>query len=216
MLKRVFFLATLSLMLAGALGGQAQAKRVLDEKLDLKTLTTLATNGQLIYFEQHGGNITDRLVVTLINAPLDKVWSVITDFSNYNKFIPTMLPPKVTKKSDKEYNVDFVLDISIYGPIKTTQKYSTAYELSKPYLYMYEVGKPKVTKDKANYWKLVPVAGGKKTLVFYLDKAPDLKSLGTLVYNIASTKPELALALQVSPVSIVVQQLKEYVERKKK
>ena len=204
----------LAIALAG-FAGQAQAKRVLDEKLDLASLQKMAAMGQLIHLEYKGNTLVNRMVCVLVNAPPAKVWTVITDFANYHKFVPDMLPPKVTKLSATEYKVDFTLDIKILGPVKTTQKYGMLYSLENPYLYMYDPTKAKGSKANASYWKLVPVNGGKKTMLFYLDEAPDLGKMGSLVVNVVREKPELALALQVSPVSIMVQEIKKYVEGKK-
>ena len=193
----------------------APTKRVLDESLDMKTLQKMASTGQLIHLQyDKSGKLTHRMVATLINAPLDTVWKTVTDFKNYNKFIPGLQPPKVRQISKTEYVVDNTLNVEIYGPIKNTNKYSVGYELKKPILYMYDPSKKKPAQSEMNIWKLVKVDGGKKTLIFYLDEAPDLKDLGSFVYGIVKDKPELSLALQVSPVSIMVQQLKNYVEKK--
>ena len=196
-------------------GSRAHALGVLDQKLDLKTIEKMAATGQVIHLEYKGGVLQYRMVCTLIDAPLDKVWKALTDFENYHKFTPEMMPPKVTKISSTEFRADFTLQIEIYGPLKTTQKYSVQYNLEKPVLYMHDPKGPRPPRNKANFWKLAPAGNGKKTLVFYFDKAPDLKDLGSFVHGIVKDRPELALALQVSPVSIQVQELKKYVEKKK-
>ena len=204
----VFFLAASEI---GAISGE----RVLDEKLDVKTLKTMAEKGQLIHLQyDEQGLLEYRMVCTLVNAPIEKVWHVLTDFENYKQFIPGMATPKVNKVSDNEYIVDFTLNIEIFGPIKSTQKYSIRYNPSQPYLYMSDPAKKRPPKNELDFWQLVKIDGGKRTLVFYLDKAPDLKELGNFVYGIVKEKPELALALQVSPVSIMVQEMKDYAERR--
>lgn len=214
MIRRAAVTLLIAVALAG-FAGQAQAKRVLDEKLDMATLQKMAASGQLIHLEYKGNTLVNRMVCVLVKAPPAKVWAVITDFGNYHKFVPEMLPPKVTKISATEYKVDFTLDIKILGPVKTTQKYSMLYSLENPYLYMYDPAAAKGPKASASYWKVVPVSGGKQTMLFYLDAAPDLGKMGSLVVNVVKEKPELALALQVSPVSIMVQEIKKYAEGKK-
>jgi hypothetical protein len=62
---------------------------------------------------------------------------------------------------------------------------------------------------------MASVDGGKRTLLFYLDPAPDLSKMGSLVSSVVKEKPELGLALQVSPVSIMVQGIKKYIEHTK-
>lgn len=216
MKNRAYLLLFISVCLLTMLSsGPAAAKSVLDEKLDMGTLQKMASTGQLIHLEYKGNVLVNRMVCTLVNAPPDKVWAVITDFRNYHRFIPFMQPAKITKISANEYKVDFTLDITIIGPIKTTLKYANEYILEKPYLYQYDPTLPKTAKSEFNYWKIVPVDGGKKTLLFYLEKPPDLAKLGTLVANIVRTKPEIGLGLQVSPISIAVAEVKKYVERKK-
>lgn len=214
MLKKALPFIVPILIFTVVLTAAAPTSRVLDENLDMKTLQKMASSGQLIHLQyDKSGKLAYRMVATQVNAPIDKVWKVVTDFKNYNKFIPGLQPPKVRQLSKTEFVVDNTLNVEIYGPIKTVNKYSVGYELKKPMVYMYDPSKKKPDQSEMNLWKLVDV-DGKKTLIFYLDEAPDLKDLGTFVYGIVKDKPELSLALQVSPVSIMVQQLKTYAEKK--
>jgi hypothetical protein len=186
----------------------------LEQNLDQDTLIKLAEKGQLfnmIYNEK--GELTHRLCVIMVDASPDVVWGVITDFKNYDKFIPDMDPPVVRNKKEDEITVDFTLKIKIVGPIATTQKYSTRYVMKKPKLYMYD---PEDSSVEPGFWQLTPIDGGKRTLVYYYDKAPDLMEMGKLVSGLVTTRPEFALALQVSPVSILLNQTKEYAEKKAK
>ncbi|HOY63274.1 MAG: Polyketide cyclase / dehydrase and lipid transport [bacterium ADurb.Bin236] len=186
----------------------------LEQNLDQDTLIKLAEKGQLfnmIYDEK--GELTHRLCIVMVDASPDIVWGVITDFKNYDKFIPDMDPPVIRNKKDNEATVDFVLRIKIVGPIASTQKYSTRYVMKKPKMFMHD---PEDSSVEPGFWQLTPIDGGKRTLVYYYDKAPDLMELGKLVSGLVTTRPEFALALQVSPVSILLNQTKEYAEKKAK
>jgi hypothetical protein len=214
-MKRILTAAILFVMVSAlSLAADTKVKSVLDENLDLKTIKTLIEHGQLfnmIYNDK--GELAYRMCAVLVYAPPDLVWKVITDFKNYDKFVPDMLPPVLRNEKKNEITVDFTLKISIVMGISTTQKYSTRYVLSKPMLYMYD------TENKLRepgFWKLVPVDDDTRTMLFYYDAAPDLSKMGKLVDGVTKAKPEFALALQVSPVSILVNEAKAYIEKKNK
>ncbi len=188
------------------------AKNVLDEQLDQKTMKIMLQYGQLlelVYNEK--GELTHRMCAVLVNAKPDIVWSTITDFSNYDKFVPGMEPPVLKNKKKDEITVDFTLRIKIVMGVSSTQEYSTRYVFKKPILYMYD---PKDVTKEPGFWKMVPVDNGKQTILYYYDPAPDLTKMGALVSGVVKAKPEFALALQVSPISILLNQTKAFAEKK--
>lgn len=190
--------------------GFARSKNVLDEKLDMKTLVTLTKHGLLISLEDVDGKLKYRMVSALVNAAPDKVWRVLTRFEDYGNFVPEMVQPVIEKRTKTETVVAFTLEIRILGPIKSTQNYKTRYVFKKPRLYMYSLDDPRL---EPGYWEVTPVDGGKKTLLFYIDTAPDLMKMGTLVSSVVKAKPELGLAIQVSPITILVQAIKTESEK---
>lgn len=213
-MKRLFCALALVLTFAAFAGAAEKGKTILDQNLDQKTIMALIEHGQLfnlIYNDK--GELTHRMCAVLANAPLDFVWNVITNFENYDKFVPGMLPPALRDEKKNEVTVDFILKINIIMGISSTQKYSTRYVLAKPILYMHD---PENSSSEPGFWKLVPVDGGKRTILYYYDPAPDLSKLGKLVDGVTKAKPELALALQVSPISILLNETKAYIEKKAK
>jgi ribosome-associated toxin RatA of RatAB toxin-antitoxin module len=195
-------------------GAAPRAKSILDEELDQKTIKMLVEQGQLldlIYDDK--GELVHRMCVVLVNAKPDVVWSAITDFQNYDKFVPGMEPPVIKDKKKNEVTVEFTLKINIIMGVSYTQTYSTRYVFKKPILYMYN---PEEPKKEPNIWKLVPVDNGARTILYYYDTPPDLTKMGSLVAGVSKAKPEIALALQVSPISILLNQTKSYIEQKMK
>ena len=181
------------------------AKKVLDENLDTNTLKLMAQHGQLIHLAYDGEDLTYRTVIMLVDAPLDVVWSVITDIENYGKFIPEMLAPKIVSKKNDEVIAEHTVQVKIILGVSASEKYTTRYVFKKPRVYMNDPKKPKI---EPGYWEVKPVDGGSKTLLLYTDHAPNLAEMGTMVKTVVRVKPELGLALQVSPVSILVKAMK--------
>ncbi len=212
-MKKLFAAILLALSLFGV-SLPIHAKNVLDEQLDQKTIKKMLEYGQLldlIYDEK--GELTHRMCAVLVNAKPDIVWNVITDFENYDKFVPGMEPPVLKNKKKDEITVDFTLKIKIVMGVNSTQEYSTRYVFRKPILYMYD---PKDGSKEPGFWKIVPVDNGTQTILYYYDPAPDLTKMGALVAGVVKAKPEFALALQVSPISILLNQTKAYAEQKAK
>ena len=181
------------------------AKKVLDENLDTNTLKLMAQHGQLIHLAYDGEDLTYRTVIMLVDAPLDVVWNVITDIENYGEFIPEMLAPKIISKKNDEVIAEHIVQVKIILGVSASEKYTTRYVFKKPRVYMSDPKKPKV---EPGYWEVKPVDGGSKTLLLYTDPAPNLAEMGTMVKTVVRVKPELGLALQVSPVSILVKAIK--------
>lgn len=186
------------------------AEKVLEENLDVETLKLMAGHGQLIHLSYDGEELTYRTVMTLVNAPLNVVWKVISNAEKYVEFVPQMQSVEVLDKKGGEITVEHTVKIKIVGPIAATEKYSTRYVFDKPKVVMYDPEKP---EEEPGYWELVPVNDGKKTLLIYFDKAPNLEEMGTVVRTVLRTKPELGLALQVSPVSILTKAMKARAEK---
>lgn len=193
---------------------QTSAKNILDENLDKNTIIRLAEQGQLLnlVYDKHG-ELTNRMCAVIADAPLDIVWNVITDYADYYKFVPEMESSIIKSSKSNEATVDFTLKIKIIMGVSSTQKYSTRYVKEKPILHMYD---PENPKAEPGFWKLVPINGGKRTLILYYDKAPDLMKMGSLVSGVVSSRPELAIALQLSPISMLLDATREYSEKKAK
>ena len=208
-MKRLFTVAAAFCLLISA--RCALAQDVLREELDTATIKKMAEYGQLINLIYNDeGELTHRMHAVVINAPLDTVWDVITDYQNYDRFVPEMMPPEIRSSDDESTVVDFTLKIRIIMGVSSTQKYATEYIKEKPVLHMRNPDDP---ADKGGYWKLEPVEDGEKTLTFYFDPAPDLSKMGRLVEGITKSKPEFRIALQVSPVTILLNETKAYVEK---
>jgi len=210
-MKRFHVIAAAVLCLFVLVQTAVAEENILDQDLDIKTIKKMAEHGQLInliYNDQ--GELTHRMHAVVINADLDTVWGVITDYKNYDKFVPEMIPPKIRESEDDRTIVDFTLKIRIIMGVSSTQEYSTMYVEEKPVLHMLNPDKP---DEEGGFWKLVPVENGEKTLAFYYDPVPDLSEMGRLVAGVAKSKPEFAIALQVSPVTILMNETKAYIEK---
>lgn len=212
MMRRCVIIVFVLVMVAACGATAAKPGTILKEGIDRATITELAQKGQLmnlIYNDE--GELTHRMCAVVVNAGPDTVWDVITDYENYDKFIPDMAPPEIReRKAGGVTLVDFTLRIRIVMGVGTTQKYSTKFVPERPFLYRYDPGDPGA---EPGFWELVPLEDGAKTLLFYYDTVPDLSRMGGLVSGLTSARPEFRIALQVSPMSILVSETKKYAEK---
>jgi len=206
----VFFTFFVFIISSFSSGARAE-KNILEENLDKATIRKLLDFGQILTLKYDAaGNISHRVCGVLVNAPSDLVWNVLNDFKNYDEFIIGMEEPSIGKSGKGATIVDFVLKIKVLAGIGTTQKYSQMFVPRKPKLFIYDPEKP---DREPGFWSVAPTDDG-KTILFYYDMAPDLNDMGKLISGVAKSKQEFAIALQVSPVSVLVNSVKAYAEKK--
>ncbi|MCK4358160.1 MAG: SRPBCC family protein, partial [Candidatus Cloacimonetes bacterium] len=143
----------------------------------------------------------------IIDAPLDKVWQVITDFENYPNFIPGHKECKIIKRHGNEITVESAVTFKFMG-IGSTVRYTTKHILKKPELIIVDTEKNR----QRGCFKLIPIDEGRRVVLFYNKEAKDVKDFGRVAKFLIIQKPEMEFPLQVSPLRINIKAIKERAE----
>lgn len=173
-------------------------------------LNVLLSQGEVVHIEEP--DASGRQFVTgmvLINAPIEKVWDVITDFDRYDEFMPQANGIRIIKKDGDSWDVDYNLRFK-FSVISTKVHYVLRHRLRKPT----EAVASEITgdiKDVHACWELRPSPDGKATIASYRHYS-DLTSLGSLMKFFLKEQPQLGTAVQVSTAALVVKAVKARVE----
>ena len=201
--KTSAIILTMSLVILVANNGFAN---VLEQELDESTLKILVKEGGLIHLEEINGEIKYITLAILIDAPLDKVWKVLTDFENYPEFIPGHKDCKIIKKENNEITVESAVEFK-FMVIGSTVRYTTKYILKKPELIIIDT---EINRETGRY-KLIPIDQGKRVVLFRT-KEVDRDNFTGVAKFLTNKKPEMEFPLYLSPLRINIKAIKERAE----
>jgi ribosome-associated toxin RatA of RatAB toxin-antitoxin module len=180
---------------------------LLEQTLDESTLKVLLNRGELILLEEKNGKLKYIDYAILIDAPLDKVWQVITDFENYPDFIPGQKLCKIINKQGNVMIVESAVEFKFMG-VGSTVNYTTKYILQKPELIIFDT---KRNKETGRY-KFIPIDEGKRVVLFRT-KEVDRDNFTGVVKILINKKPEIEFSLYLSPLRINMKAIKERAEK---
>jgi len=180
---------------------------LLEQELDESTLKVLLNRGELILLEEKNGKIKYITLAIIIDAPLDKVWQVITDFENYPNFVPGHKDCKIIKRHGNEMTVESAVIFKFMG-IGSIVRYTTKYILKKPELIIFDTEKNRET----GRYKLIPIDEGKRVVLFRTKEAVDVDNFGRVAKFLVIQKPEMEFSMQLSPLRININAIKERAE----
>lgn len=187
--KRVMGLVLVSIFLLG--GGSASSSESLPEEFMVIIEESFARGGQMMILEMEPERLY-RIGSTLIDAPLEKVWEVLTDFENWSEFVPMMTKSKIAQRKENRVTLDITLTTRLLM-IPFHYSYTMVYELEKPKVFILCPEK----LEKTGFYKLLSM--GEKTLLIVSEQAPCLEEMGGLIALIARVVPGAELALHLSP-----------------
>ena len=179
---------------------------ILEQELDESTLKILLNKGELIHLEEINGEIKYITLTILIDAPLDKVWKVLTDFENYPEFIPGHKDCKIIKKDNNEITVESAVEFK-FMVIGSTVRYTTKYILKKPELIIIDT---EINRETGRY-KLIPINQGKRVVLFRT-KEVDRDNFTGVAKFLINKKPEMEFPLYLSPLRINMKAIKDRAE----
>ncbi len=180
---------------------------LLEQNLNESTLKVLLNKGELILLEEENGELKYITLAIIIDAPLDKVWQVITDFKNYPDFIPGHKDCNIIKKDNNEMTVESAVQFKFMG-IGSTVRYTTQYILKKPELIIVDNKKNRET----GRYKLIPIDEGKRVVLFRTKEATNVDNFGRVAKFLIIQKPEMEFSMQLSPLRININAIKEQSE----
>jgi coenzyme Q-binding protein COQ10 len=179
------------------------------KNMDTPTLVKMAQNGELVLIDEtKGGLICMVTAGVLIDAPVEKVLAVVTDFEKFPEYLPQTQKVAVQKVSDSEYLVDFYLSIK-FSLLKIKVDYQLKQIIESPYRVSWTQTRGEM-KDVRGSWDLIPV-NEKQTLALY-STSGDLKTMGRLANWILTEHPEMETAIHVSTAVLIGKATKARVE----
>ena len=188
----------------------SQAVAFNPSSIDAATIEKLVGGGQVILVEEEA-NGRVKLVTggTLVQAPPDKVWSLITDFGNYPSWMPQTAAVTATDAGTHIKDVTFNLNFT-FSVISKKVSYTTRNTLTPPNKITWNLVEGDFARTDGA-WNLVPAKGGSATLVFY-STYTDLASMGWIVKSLIEEQPTMEVAIQASTALMVVKSVKEKLE----
>ena len=148
----------------------------------------------------------------IVNAPLDVVWRVITDFEHYDEIMPQTTAQKVIERDGNRVLVEQEIGVKIWRlpSVDVTQKIAHVLTPNTKARFYHVSG----TLDGTyGGWDLVPV--GDKTMAFYTLYS-NLTALGWGLGGIFRAEPDFMAGVNVTTAMMVVKSVKEVSESRAK
>lgn len=211
---KVLFALSAMLALAVLAGGACRAavKEPAWKKLDVNTLVSLLSKGDLVSVEQIGGGTELSTIGTIVNAPPEKVFATFTDFKNYPKMIPSCTSTKVSQQTANSAVVRFAVQVIKVGPVDITADYTLKYVMAKPKRADISWVSGTV-KNVQGYWETIPVPGGKKTILVYAITS-NLKEANAFAKSAFEKQPSTETAINLSSAIVLIKAIKKKAESK--
>ncbi len=148
---------------------------------------------------------------TLVNAPVEKVWKVITDYEKYPEFVPQVEDVKIKKLGENEIGVTYSLSFK-FTVIKLKARYTLHTRLYPPTDVWWTLKKDEKNdiEEAMGRWELIPIDKN-KTAAFYTIYS-HLQSMGRLMRFFLKQEPHLEVTIPVSTGSVMVEAVKKRVE----
>lgn len=158
------------------------------------------------------GNPQCVTVMTLFNAPVEKVFSIITDYDHYAGNIPQMTAVKVVRKTGNDWIVSYKLKFKI-SIFTEHVNYTLKQVLDPPrsVTWTRKVG----NAEKAEGWTLIPIDNGTKTIGFY-KVFNAMSSVDFLLRYILENHPVLNMAILTSSALVYTEAMQKWVDRNAK
>ena len=172
---------------------------------------SLVGKDKFAYIDRSSGSEM-AVVAMLVDAPPAVVWSVISDFKNYPKYIRECNTAKVKKQTDAAAVVDFKMTLLKAGPVNLASAYTLNYKLDKGKRMEFASAGDN-GKGLHGAWELVPVQSGKRTVLIQRTIS-DFKSAGSLAKYMVERSPTITIAVSLANAMVYVEQMKRAAEKK--
>jgi len=178
-------------------------QKILDS--DPQTLLLFLERGNMIILAE--GPTVYSVVGSMVKAPAQEVYSVITDFKSYPQFVPGVkkvepVPPAV----DHLYKWELKSAIAFLEYEQTQQWY---YEFSPPSFVWWEVSRP-CCGPAACFWKIITLED--KT-IFFNGSTADIRSMGAIPKYALGVEPTMEHAVLTSQALLLINAVKKRIEQ---
>ncbi len=173
-------------------------------------LQDMLQKGQLIFVDNaRPGEPQFVTVITLFNAPAEKVFSIITDYDHYVGNIPQTTEVKVTQKTGNTWIVTYKIEFK-FSILSEHADYTLKQVLDPPRSITWTRIAGNLDKVEGS-WKLTPIDNGKKTIGFYR-VYNDISSLGFLIRYMLEKQPVLNTAISTSSALVYTKAMQKWVD----
>lgn len=180
--------------------------------LDPNQVALLASQGSLLIVKlKPDRHLKEIVACAVVNAPIDVVWNLLTDFENYPRFMPQTTAMKIlSTPSENQRITEQTIMVEIYVlKVRLTYQHLQKLEPNKRIRFSYISGDLPGTYGG---WDLVEVPGKNQTIIFY-SLYSNLTSLSWPIGPIMRAQPDFLTSVNVSTGSMVVKAVKEEAER---
>jgi len=181
------------------------------ERVDIKALRKALEKGDMVLTDvTPRGETVSITAMTLVNAPPQKVWDVVTNYNDYKNFTPLVNKSEVKERKGNKVTVEFVAGVkfaflSINGRILLEQTHhpidSIEYRRVGGSLNMMQ-----------GYWRILEVDNGNKSIMC-CKVAADLRDINKAIGFLLERIPFLIGPLLYAGIGIIGAAVKKKIEK---
>lgn len=211
-MKRIAIFILLFSMIAATVYAK-EFKTPIDRRgVDMSTLGNLMADGQILIIDEKPNGVLEMVTGgIIINAPPDKVYAVLTDYSKYTQYMPSTVGCEVTKEDkdskDIKYDIEFKFSVLKF---KVSYTLNQTFKKNKEIRWSLVSSEGNKLKDTYGAWQLFPLAGG-GTAAFY-SVYSDLKSMNIIIRKLFEAEPSMEISVNASSCVLVLKAVKNRVE----
>ena len=203
-------------------GIASQVPRIQDMGIQMKQMAKIAEMGQFLLLhtvrkmtipigkQMETFDIRFSSSMTVINAPVEKVKQVVTDFNHYHEFMPQTKWVEIISQTQDHIQAKFKLSIKI-PLIRFGVKFVLDYYLEPSG----DITWTQISGDmqgNIGRYEFVPLSENKTLLIFTFWS--DIHDISFIMNLILKAQPDIELAIPVSTGALVVDSIKKRAENK--
>jgi len=185
-------------------------QHIMPEGADPKTLEHLLEVGQVLIFYDHPLMVPWLSVGgILINAPVEQVFAVVSDFTHYKDFVPFTHSAEVEKFAENFKRVSFHLKVDMFF-LRYGVDYGVYHYDRPPYRTDWSFAWGEFDRN-IGFWELIPSSDGKRTMAFYSNYSEPRSALLKKIY---AQDPLLEITTNISASIMVTRAVKAETEKR--
>jgi len=181
------------------------------DRMDIESLHNALKKGDMVLTDTApGGETTSITAITLVNAPPQRVWDVVTDYEAYATFAPLINQSRVRERKGNKVVVEFVAGVKVaFLPINGRIVLAQTHHPIERIDYKRAGGSLKMMEG---CWRILEVDSGKKSIMCCKVSA-DLRDINKAIRFLLERVPFLIGPLLYAGIGIVGDAVKKRIER---
>jgi len=189
-----------------------EGKNIPWKDLDMETIKNLAKKGGIIVVGRGVGICKPYVsAITYIEKDKEIVYDVVSDFDNYDKFMPMVDNIKTLSKIDNTSIVDYHLSMNLLVSKKKVW-YRLRHKYFKPERISWDLDKGDMDAIEGG-WDFLSM-GKAETLGIY-SFCSTVRSMGFLMELILNKFPQIETGIQVATGATVTNSIKDWIEKRR-